>query len=63
VEKLFAEPKGDEMVGAEHKTDYGGTCTHIEHVLKIISRTIASSPKYFSQVTRATLLTPAKMND
>jgi len=48
-----------ECNSSEHKTYCGGTCTHIERDLMIISG-IASSPKHFSQVTRATLMTPAK---
>jgi hypothetical protein len=31
--------------------------------IKIISGTIALSPRHFSQATRATLMTPAKTND
>jgi hypothetical protein len=37
--------------------------THIERDLKIISGTIALSPKYFSQAKKAMLMTPAKTND
>jgi len=31
--------------------------------VKIVSGTIAVSPRYFSQATRATLMTPAKANE